>query len=433
MSDIAEAGVLQGLVSDPSRLDEITFLKPYMFGNQVYRDIYTTYCTLKSEGREFGIQTVISRLAAAGNGNYTEKGLMQIFHDNLLEGAAGYEIQSNAIEVMNDYKKRASIAIVKQYSPDATMIDDAIQNLVDELAKLQELMVDDQGKTLAEITAEVKDNYFKPKDKPMIEFGIGDIDEAIGGIDGGDVVVIAARPGVGKSAFTLQALRHFSAQGKKTAYFNLEMMQEQVYERAVASASGLQMSVIRRNTRFHNDEQKKYLKGVDELLHETNIYVYEGKWSVSKIRAVQARQKFDAIVIDYLQLLTPDSNRAGNRAAEVGDISRGLKTIATDYKIPVFALSQLNRTSEMHKTKEPSMSELRESGAIEQDASVIIMLWQSNENNLDERGVKVEKARQGRTAKITMQFDGEHMMFDGFKPLPQHEFEDASDDDIKFD
>ena len=109
--------------------------------------------------------------------------------------------------------------------------------------------------------------------------------------------------------------------------------------------------------------------------------------------------------------LIQSTSRRNNRVSEVGDISRGLKAIATDFNIPVIALSQLNRASEMNKDKEPTMSELRESGDIEQDASVILMIWNPNQEDLSEKRIKVEKSRNGYVERETLYFDGKHMTF----------------------
>ena len=118
----------------------------------------------------------------------------------------------------------------------------------------------------------------------------------------------------------------------------------------------------------------------------------------------------DVIVVDYLQLLMPD-NRYSGRNEEVASISRGLKSVARDLNTHVIALSQITRASESRDTKEPTMAELRESGAIEQDASNIIMLWNLSDNDKGAKGAKIEKNRQGMTMREAMEFDGDHMKF----------------------
>ena len=118
------------------------------------------------------------------------------------------------------------------------------------------------------------------------------------------------------------------------------------------------------------------------------------------------------IIIDYLQLLKAESTYRGNRAAEVGEISRAIKNLAMELNIPIIALSQLNRVSEMKETKEPTMAELREAGNIEQDASVIMLMWNLDSDDRTKKGCKIEKNRQGNTGKVVMRFNGDLMKFE---------------------
>jgi replicative DNA helicase len=120
---------------------------------------------------------------------------------------------------------------------------------------------------------------------------------------------------------------------------------------------------------------------------------------------------YDLLIVDYIQLLLCDGKYSCNRAAEVGEISRQLKDIAMSFSIPVIALSQLNRVSEGSATKEPNMGQLREAGNLEQDASIIILLWNGNESDMSEKYCKVEKSRQGTVGRCDLKFDGAHMRF----------------------
>jgi replicative DNA helicase len=263
--------------------------------------------------------------------------------------------------------------------------------------------------TLSDLTS-MSNEYFNENNVTQFELGFKTLDEAIGGIDDGDVMIISVRPSVGKSAFALQMIRKFGKDGHKTGYFNLEMSKKQIYERSIASASGIDMTRIRRATNFLNDEKERFERGNKELKSESNVKIITGAQTIKSIREIQQRENFRVIVVDYMQLISSSGYR-GNRASEVGDISRGLKKIATDFSIPVIALSQLNRASEHNKDKEPSMSELRESGDIEQDASIILMIWNSNEEDDTEKTVKVEKSRNGYKDRIKLYFDGKHMKF----------------------
>ena len=152
-----------------------------------------------------------------------------------------------------------------------------------------------------------------------------------------------------------------------------------------------------------------------------------GSKAVSEIRAESRHMGYDVIIIDYLQLLKADKTYKGNRYAEVGAVSRAIKALAMELNIPVIALSQLNRASEHYETKEPSMSDLREAGDIEQDASVIMLMWNCDENDRSKKGFKIEKQRQGQTGKEVLYFDGNLMRFEESGERPQEVWNDADE------
>ena len=141
-----------------------------------------------------------------------------------------------------------------------------------------------------------------------------------------------------------------------------------------------------------------------------DILISSGAKSVSEIRNECRHQELDCIIIDYLQLVKADI-RYQSRASEVGAISKAIKALAMELNIPIIALSQLNRVSEIRETKEPTMGELREAGDIEQDASIIILLWNLDTEDICRKGLKVDKNRQGELGKIVYRFDGGEMKF----------------------
>ena len=166
-----------------------------------------------------------------------------------------------------------------------------------------------------------------------------------------------------------------AANGKRVGFYNLEMQEKQVYERFVVAQSGIGLTRLRRAKKFLGDEEERFKKANKTLLERDNIVITTGSKSMSEIRSESRHMGYDVIIIDYLQLLKPDKSYWGNRYAEVGAISKAIKSLAMELNIPIIALSQLNRVSEARETKEPTMAELREAGDIEQDASVIILLW----------------------------------------------------------
>ena len=163
------------------------------------------------------------------------------------------------------------------------------------------------------------------------------------------------------------------------------------------------------------------------LEKKESIVVTTGSQTIATIRNECKNKGYDLVIIDYLQLIKPEGRYRGNRFAEVGEISHAIKALATDLEMPVVVLSQLNRASVGREDKEPSMSELRESGDIEQDASEILLLWNIDEDGR-RKGCKIEKNRQGKTGRVEMIFNGDLMKFeeitdkDGFTQMDETPF-----------
>lgn len=333
--------------------------------------------------------------------------------DRLAKYMTDCGVSTNAVnyaKAIRDAKRARSVGnIINNLKPDGETIDEQIRSTITDLEK--QLLTEVREKTVGEIARENRDLYFTENGKRKIFLGFESLDNAIGGIESGDVVIIAARPAVGKSALALQVISNMAAEGLRVGYFNLEMQEGQVYERLLASKSGIALSRIRLATNFLSDEKERFDRANEELMQQDKIAIYSGTKTVPDLKAEVKGKGYDVIVIDYLQLLRSGTSRGANRYAEVGDISRGIKDIAMSCNIPVIALSQLNRASEERKDKEPSMAELRESGDIEQDASAVLILWSPSQEDKRLRKIKVDKARQGSGITQELYFDGRFMRF----------------------
>lgn len=399
----AEKQIIGSLLLDSSRIDDIKIINSEMFVDPTLGEIFSIY--EHADGKEVNQLMIIPRIIT---GYRTEQQAKQYLVDLVTEHDAGISDRSCEEIIYKSYKAREVNKLIShtEITPDNV---DSFLSLMESTSERFVEQDESDITTISDLTS-LSGEYFNEQNKAQFELGFSELDEAIGGIDDGDVVIISARPSVGKSAFALQIIRKFGKDGYKTGYFNLEMSKKQVYERSIASASGIDMTRIRRATNFLNDEKERFEKGNKQLLDEKNVCIITGAQTLRDIREKVKKQNFRVIVIDYMQLITPMEKR-GNRATEVGDISRGLKKIATDFNIPVIALSQLNRVSETNKDKEPSLSELRESGDIEQDASVVLMLWNSNPEDETEKSIKVEKSRNGYKDRMKLYFDGKHMTF----------------------
>jgi replicative DNA helicase len=404
----AEESLIGCLLTDGNSIEKVYgILSPEMFESEIYGRVYYEYRNAFDEHKELTITELQQNLESAGIRAYEV--------DDALRRAAGtnalpFQIVGHATAIQNHYKSTCVSAILNRANIKDADIDSQIDRLISDLEGLRSGESSD-AQTVSEIADKYKDAYFIDRNKPSAKLNVEDLDGMIGGFEGGDLVIIGARPAVGKSALVTQWAEMFANIGLKVGFYNLEMTDKQMFERFVAAKSGIEITRIRMATRFLNNEEERYKYAVEELKKQERLYISTGAKKVSDIRADMRRMDYDLLIIDYLQLLIADARYQGNRAAEVGEISRQLKAIAIDYNIPVIALSQLNRLSEGRQNKEPTMGELREAGNLEQDASVIILMWNKNEDNRSEKGLKVEKSRQGKTGRCDMIFDGAHMRF----------------------
>ncbi len=220
-----------------------------------------------------------------------------------------------------------------------------------------------------------------------IASGFVDLDRRLGGgFQASDLVILAARPGVGKSAFALNVAKSVTSttrpdrRRRVVAFFSLEMATEQVIERLLAGESGINSTRIR--TRMWTDHEEAAIMNAVGRLADLPLYIDDsvtlGLVELrSKARRLHLEEGLDLIVVDYLQLMS-GANFAGNRVQEISEISRSLKALARDLNVPVLALSQLSRAVENRPSHEPQLSDLRESGAIEQDADVVMFLYRAD-------------------------------------------------------
>jgi replicative DNA helicase len=247
--------------------------------------------------------------------------------------------------------------------------------------------------------------------------GFVDLDQLTTGFQKSDLIIVAARPSVGKTSFALNIAEHAAVREKKTVgVFSLEMSKEQLVLRLLSSVANIDSSRLRSG--FLEELDFARIAPAMNDLSEAPVYIDDTPNITSmelrtKARRLQAESGLDLVVVDYLQLMqATTTNRDANRVQEVSEISRGLKALARELSIPVIALSQLSRQPEMRNTNEPRLSDLRESGAIEQDADLVVFLWREKEKPEQETegvdgeviNVKLAKHRNGPTGDIQLWF-----------------------------
>jgi len=254
-----------------------------------------------------------------------------------------------------------------------------------------------------------------------IPTGFRDLDNLLSGMQPSDLVIIAARPSMGKTAFALNIAQNVARNNKSVGMISLEMSKEQLVERMFCSLLGVDSWKMR--TGKLTDEDFGRIGGIMDELNSMKFYIDDSIGGSitelkSKARRLQMENGLDMLIVDYLQLMSngKSSGNMSNRVQEISDISRALKGLARELRIPVIALSQLSRAVELRPSKVPQLSDLRESGAIEQDADVVMMLYREDyyEEDSDRAGITdiyIRKHRNGPTGKIELGFKKEQMKF----------------------
>lgn len=407
MQDEAEYGFISCILIDNKTIDDFSEkISPKMFFNEFCAECYEKSRAMHDRGVSVN---PISLAPEVENHKWSREFVMNELKKCFNMTVTSVMSKSFAETIMKDYKVRAFSNLMKNSSLLPADIDNTIS---DALTKLEALQRNKERttKTLKQIVSENKDRYFNEHvGEGGLKTGFSLLDDCIVRLEKGDITVIGARPGVGKSAFVAQIIEQVAATNKKVIYFNLEMNESQVYERFVSRISQISMNRVRRAKAFLGNEKEAFDKA-NEIMSNYEISVSTGSKSISEVKAECRYQNYDLIVIDYLQLIKSDRFYT-NRASEVGEISKSAKSLATELNCHVIVLSQLNRVSESRETKEPTIGELRESGDIEQDASNIFLLWNLAEDK-NYKGLNVAKQRQGECGKFGVKFSGEFMKFE---------------------
>ncbi len=243
--------------------------------------------------------------------------------------------------------------------------------------------------------------------------GYGDLDDALAGMQKSNLLILAARPSVGKSAFALNITQNVALKYKKSVgFFSLEMSKEEIVDRLLVVQADIDAWKLKTG-KLSEDDFTKLSNAMGELA-EASIYIDDTPaLSIlemrTKARRLQVEHGLDLLIVDYLQLAR--SRNLENRVQEVSEISQGLKNLARELKIPVIALSQLSRGIEQRSGKKPQLSDLRESGSIEQDADVVMFLWREDDGNLENMMLDIAKHRNGPLKSIPLHFKGDRIRF----------------------
>jgi len=349
------------------------------------------------------IGEVLDSVAIAANLDYyikiiKDKAVMR----NLIETATdivtnAYEEDEEITHLLDEAEKKILNVVKERQTSDFIHIKDAIAVAQENLEKLSQNKSDLTG----------------------LPTGFYDLDKATSGLHAGEMIIIAARPGMGKTAFALNIATNAAQNTKKAiAIFNLEMPAEQLVNR-MRSAVG-QIDSYKIQTGQMNHEDWKRINEANSQLAETNIQIVDDAGiTAAEIKAkcrnlANKEEGLGLVIIDYLQLVTSGGKRPESRQQEVSDISRSLKTMAMELKVPVIALAQLARSAEKRENNQPMLADLRESGSIEQDADMVLFINRNDYYKAKEQlnasknvvaDIIIAKHRKGSTGKFQLLFE----------------------------
>ncbi len=433
----AEQSVLGGLILDNNKWDDIAhFIDEKHFYVSAHKVIFKAIKLLLNQNKPVDILTLEQTLKEQ---NVINDISLDYLADIAKNTPTAANIEAYADIVQRAYKVRliASLGKSLQYEAQAITSQDKLDELIEKAEKyLTDISLD---KANADTNVDIDDVFTKMLDRMMnnamacsevtgVSYGLTELNKLTAGGQNGELTVLAARPSMGKTAlsltFLLGALNH--KQEQTVQYYSLEMPAIQLAERLTAMTGRLPLNRIKQPKDLDDFEYAKIGESVSKikkLMAKRLIIDDTSSMTISMLRSRIRRnvRKFGVpsmILVDYLQLLSdPKMKQAGNRHNEISEIVRNLKAIAKEINCPVVALSQLNRSLENRQNKRPLLSDLRESGTIEEAADVILFIYRDDyyrqdDSELDNRAeIIIAKNRNGSTGTVIAQFEGQYSSF----------------------
>jgi replicative DNA helicase len=425
-----EEAVLGAIMLEKAAFDTVVeILKPECFYVDTHQKIYAAFISLASKQLPIDMLTVVEELKIQehldliGGPYYITK-----LTNSVVSTA---NIEAHARIVLQKFIQRELIRISGEIIGDAYEDNTDVFNLLDESeGKMFQITnnylkrnFDDMGTVLAKTINKIEELRNKKEDISGVPSGFATLDRITFGWQPSDLIILAARPAMGKTAFALNLARNAALHNTKqtgVGFFSLEMGSAQLVQRILSAESELPMEKISRGKLEDHEMQQLYSKGINKLT-KAPIYIDDtAQLNIFELRAKARRlvnkHKVGIIIIDYLQLMSGTNDRQANREQEISRISRDLKGLAKELQVPIIALSQLSRAVETRKeSKIPQLSDLRESGAIEQDADMVLFLYRDEYYGIetDEMGqsnqgnalVKIAKHRNGSLDTIKLRSD----------------------------
>ena len=425
----AEQSVLGAILIDSQCLDRVAEIlpNPEYFHISNHKLIYSAMLDMFTLGQAVDYVTVLEKLKTEGK---IEENVCKTYLLQLAQVVPSISnVETYAKIVRDKYDVRTLIITAREMIEDASgsdldaseLLDSAEQRIFDirqgksvqGLQKINEIVIQTFDR-LDALNSDLSNEY------SGIPTGIGDLDRVIMGLNRSDLILLAARPGMGKTSFALNIAENVAIrEGMKVAFFSLEMTKEQLVSRMM-STQGMVSGQNLRTGKLTEDEWVRLIEAGD-VLSKTQIYLDDTPGiTVPEMKAKLRRLKnVDLVVIDYLQLMA-SAKKIDNRVQEISEITRNLKIMAKEINAPVITLSQLSRASEQRTDHRPLLSDLRDSGSIEQDADIVLFLYREGyytSDNVEESVDKnsgeciVAKNRHGETRTVSLHWQGEYMRF----------------------
>ncbi|QIL78740.1 replicative DNA helicase [Diaphorobacter sp. HDW4A] len=429
----AESSVLGGLLLDNNAWDRVgDLLVDGDFYRNEHRLIFSAIATLVNGSKPADVITVYEQLQSLGKSE--EIGGLLYLNTLAQYVPSASNIRRYAEIVRERSILRKLVTASDEISTNAfNPLGKPVKNILEE-AEQKIFAIGEEGskmkqgfQSLGTLVVDLLDDIQEKADNPMdvtgIPTGFADLDRMTSGLQAGDMIVLAARPSMGKTSFAVNIAEHVALnEGLPVAIFSMEMGAAQLAVRIVGSIGRVNQGNLR--TGKLTDEEWPRLTEAIERLRTVSLHIDETPGLTPIELRANARRlarqcgKLGLIVVDYLQLMSGSgSASADNRATELGEISRGLKMLAKELQCPVIALSQLNRSVEQRTDKRPMMSDLRESGAIEQDADIIMFIYRDDYYNKDSKEpnvaeVIIGKQRNGPTGSVKLFFQKNQTRFE---------------------
>lgn len=420
---IAERSVIGSILIDENTLDIAReILKPADFYAVYNQEIFAVMCHLQDIGKSINSVSVYSELV--DHKLFEEAGGISYLVDcsNQTPNADNIQHFASIVKIESSRRKLASFADGLK-----VLSSKPVDDLNGEIAKMSDELLDicsanqvTPWMTFNQALEHACNALFDTTKVEIIPSGFVDLDSQITGFRPGELSIIAARPAMGKTALGLNIMQNVALKkGMPVAFFSLEMTADELAYRTISCMSSVNGSAIRQQ-KLSDEEWNRFLSAVEQYKQSGIIIDETPAITISTLheRAKRMHRQFGIkmIVIDYLQLMRSTGRHIQDRQQEVADISRGLKELAKELHLPVIAMAQINRDVENRTNKRPCLADLRESGAIEQDADKVMFIYRDDYYNqsckqTNEAEIIIAKQRNGPTGTVKLHWEGQYTRF----------------------